>query len=97
MEGKWAQPNAYLYDAAIGKSVQDRFANDAFLNHANLWITVKRRFVWVEGCVPDAGAAGQLEKLIQSAPDVERVIVDVMPGTTGKPPYAVRRSGQKID
>lgn len=97
MEGRCAQPNAYLYDASIGKSIQDRFGNDDFLSNTSLWIAVKRRFVWVEGCVPDAGTASHLEKLIQSVPDVERVIVDVMPGTTGKPPYAVRRSGQKTD
>jgi hypothetical protein len=96
MAGTCSQPNAYLYDAAIGAMLRERFnagdVHDAYRD-TSLWITVKRRFVWVEGCVANAAQAGRLEALIRSVPDVERVIVNVMQETTGSPPYPVAEPG----
>jgi hypothetical protein len=88
MTGRCKEPNAYLYDAGIGEAVRKRFADDPALRGASLWITVKRRFVWVEGCVPDASRAQALEAMFQSVPDVERVLINVMQGVDGKTPYA---------
>lgn len=90
MAGKCAQPNAYLYDAALAKSVQARFDQSAAFRDASLWITIKRRFVWVEGCVNSASDEKRLETFIQSEPDVERVIVNVSADANAKPPYPVR-------
>jgi hypothetical protein len=87
MAGQCAQPNAYLYDAGIAEAIRQRFAQNEAYRDASLWISVKRRFVWVEGCVRDAKEAGALEEMVRSLPDVERVFVDVMAGTIGKPPY----------
>jgi hypothetical protein len=88
MAGECAQPNAYLYDAGIAASIRERFDKSDAFAAASLWITVKRRWVWVEGCMADDGQASMLEALIRSVPNVERVIVNVMPGAAGKPPYA---------
>jgi hypothetical protein len=55
MAGKCARPNAYLYDAALAKTVHARFDHSEAFKDASLWITIKRKFVWVEGCVA-AGA-----------------------------------------
>lgn len=87
MAGTCAQPNAYLYDAAIGKSLLQQFSASTAFGDTSLWITVKRRFVWVEGCVSNPAQANQLEVLVKSVPDVERVIVNVMTDQTGTPPY----------
>jgi hypothetical protein len=92
--GECKQPNAYLYDAAIARAIQERLDKSAEFGDASLWITVKRRLVWVEGCMADARRVAELEVLIQSVPDVERVIVDVMPDVSGKPPYPTLDPGR---
>lgn len=94
MAGTCARPNAYLYDASIGESIADRFAASAEFRGASLWVTVKRRFAWVEGCVADAAQAKLLEAFLLPVPDLERVILDVMTGTRQKPPYAVLKDTQ---
>ena len=91
MAGKCAQPNAYLYDPALAKTIQARFDDSEAFKDASLWITIKRKFVWVEGCVATAADKDRLETFVQSAPDVERVIVDVTTDTTAKPPYPTER------
>lgn len=87
MAGKCAQPNAYLYDTALAKSIQARFDKSEAFKDASLWITVKRKFVWVEGCVTSGADKNRLETFVQSEPDVERVIVNVTTDEPGKPPY----------
>jgi hypothetical protein len=89
LAGECRESNAYRYDAAIAQEIARRFEENAGFRNASVWITVKRRFVWAEGCVADGSDAGRLEALLLTVPDVERVFVDVMTGTTGKPPYAL--------
>jgi hypothetical protein len=84
MSGACSQPNAYLYDPEIAKLVREKLRVEG---DASLWVTVKRRFVWVEGCVTRAGQAAELENQVKALPDVERVFVNVMTGAAGKPPY----------
>ena len=88
MTGQCKEPNAYLYDAGIADAIRKRFADDPALRGMSLWITVKRRFVWVEGCSVDAARAAGLEAMFREMPEVERVLVNVMQGVDGKPPYA---------
>ena len=90
MAGRCAKPNAYMYDADIGKAVQQKFAQSGAFADTSLWVTVKRKFVWVEGCVADAKQEQALQNLVQSVPEVEHVLVNVMRGSLGKPPYEVR-------
>jgi hypothetical protein len=79
LEGRCSKPNSYAYDDAIGKSVAARFARDPAFARSSLWLTVQRRFVWVEGCADDpAITAGALEAFVRAEPDVERVIVNLM-------------------
>lgn len=89
LAGECKQPNAYLYDAAIADAIRQRLADDPDFKGASLWITVKRRFVWAEGCIVNPEQARAIETLLKSVPDVERVIVNLMPGVSGKPPYRV--------
>ena len=95
LAGKCAEPNAYRYDAPIAKAVEDHFRSSDAFQQSSLWITVKRRFVWVEGCVDPAISAAALEAAVKSIPDVERVLVNIMPGTAGKPPYLVARQTEQ--
>lgn len=95
MAGKCSEPNAYRYDAAIGKAVAARFQTESAFRDATLWVTVKRKFVWIEGCVARNGQAEELERLVLSIPDVERAIVNVATGIEGKPPYPVLTAERK--
>lgn len=94
LAGTCAEANAYKYDKSIAKSIQERFETSDAFKDASLWITVKRKFVWVEGCVPNATYSKQLEAYFQSVPNVERVLVDVMSSLDGRPPYAIRPQDQ---
>ncbi len=89
LEGRCAQANAYMYDAAIADAVRLRFERSQRLRNASLWVTVQRRIVWVEGCAADARAAAQIERLLSGLPDVEQVIVQVTRDPNRPPPYHV--------
>lgn len=79
LAGQCSKPNSYAYDAGIAKSVAAHFATDPAFARSSLWLTVQRRFVWVEGCADDPSiTAGALEAFVRAEPDVERVIVNLM-------------------
>lgn len=86
-EKKCSKPSSYLYDADIAAAVRLRFAADKRFRDASLWVTVQRRWVWVEGCVASKREQAQLERLIRAIPDVELVIVNVSRGRGSPPPY----------
>jgi hypothetical protein len=89
LEGQCAKPNAYMYDAGIGEAVRKRFAESRELRSSSLWVTVQRRFVWVEGCAADTKASERIRRLLRGTPDVEQVIVDLARSPSARPPYAV--------
>jgi hypothetical protein len=87
LSGKCSKPNAYLYDPDIAAAAKARFEAAAGLEGSSLWITVQRRIVWIEGCVPEAVTDQKLEALARDVPDVEQVIVVVARAPGGKIPY----------
>jgi hypothetical protein len=90
LAGRCSHHSAYQYDPEIAGAIQRKMASHPLFAGDSLWITVSRRFVWVEGCVTDGGKRDKLESLLRDIPDVDRVMVDVMQGTSGKPPYRLR-------
>lgn len=90
LAGTCAEPNAYLYDKTIARSIQDQFDRSEAFRDASLWITVKRKFAWVEGCVANPAQAGTLDSFLKTVSDLERVLLNVMSPPFGKPPYAVQ-------
>ncbi|HTD04834.1 BON domain-containing protein [Undibacterium sp.] len=96
LSGKCEKPNAYMYDQDIAGAVRQSFGDGAAFGDSSLWITVKRKFVWVEGCMADPSQSAALEKMLRAAPHVEAVFIDVMRGVEGKPPY-VAKSGTAVD
>jgi len=89
LAGRCQKANAYLYDADIATDLQRRFATSHAYARATLWITVQRRFVYVEGCARDPRTLRSLESFVRRTTDVELVSINVMQGSRGKPPYAV--------
>lgn len=89
IEGRCRLSNAYLYDAEIAEAVQRRLASINAAVHwreqSTLWLTLQRRFIYVEGCVsPGFDKHALLTELARTA-DVERVI-----DNTVSDPYASR-------
>lgn len=86
MAGQCAHANAYQYDAAIADALRQRIDAQA-LSGSSVWLTVKRRFVWVEGCLAEAGQAKKIDAAVKQVPDIEYVFLNLMQGSKGKPPY----------
>lgn len=90
------KPNAYWYDRAIADEVKRRFDASSQWRDASLWVTVQRRIVWVEGCVPPHYREGQLEALLKGVEGVEHVFANVTVRVQGKLPYRVLPPGTQI-
>jgi hypothetical protein len=84
---KCSKPNSYLYDADIAAAIRQQFQGDALLAGTSLWITVQRRFVYAEGCVPAVFDRAALQRRLEAIPDVEQVFVHVMADPRAAPPY----------
>jgi BON domain len=95
VEKKCTKPNSYLYDPEIAQAVRSRFESTRALGKASLWVTIQRRVVWVEGCVPPGYAKGTLEKLLKGVPDVEQLIVTVTRDPGARPGYRTLGPGQR--
>ncbi|WGS52461.1 hypothetical protein LFL96_30185 [Paraburkholderia sp. D15] len=83
VEGRCRLPNGYLYDTEIAEAVQRRLTNINYATHwreqSTLWLTLQRRFIYVEGCVaPGFDKQTFLNELGKTA-DVERVIDNTTP------------------
>lgn len=94
LEKKCAKPSAYLYDPGIAQAVRARFESTDKFREASLWVTVQRRFVWIEGCVRSRRTQAELEQLVRDIPDVEQVIVNVSQGVPATPAYRAFPAGE---
>lgn len=84
---KCSKPNSYLYDAPIAEAIRERMGAARLIAGTSLWITVQRRFVYAEGCVPAGFDAAALQQALEAVPDVEQVFVRVSRDPHGAPPY----------
>ncbi|WP_434634035.1 BON domain-containing protein [Chromobacterium sp. CV08] len=88
MAGQCRKPNAYMYDEDIAADLRRRFAGSRRFADASLWITVQRRFVYVEGCVGSRRTASGIVSFIKRTSDVQLVVDNIVVGA-GKPNYPV--------
>jgi hypothetical protein len=84
---KCSKPNSYLYDADIAAAIRQHMQGDAMLAGTSVWITVQRRFVYAEGCVPAGFDSAALERRLGAIADVEQVFVRVTSDPRGALPY----------
>jgi len=86
--GKCTEPNSYRYDARIAVAAQQaisaQLVKSPALAHSSVWITVQRRFVFVQGCVARRADVGRWEFLLRRVPEVEYVGVDLAVVPVGK-------------
>jgi hypothetical protein len=84
---KCTKPNSYLYDAPIADAVRAHFADSSTLRGTSVWITVQRRFVYADGCVPASFDKAALQRQLEAIPDVEQVFVRVTADPRAPLPY----------
>ncbi len=102
LEGRCRLPSGYLYDKDIAEAVGRRLANieqaTRWRDHTSLWLTLQRRFIYVEGCVSaDFDRQTFLDELAKTA-EVERVIDHMTADPAGVAPYkTVREMGAAVD
>jgi hypothetical protein len=88
LAGECTKPNAYAYDAQIVAEVIKLFDSDpALAADSSLWITVTRRFVYIEGCSGKMADIDKTEALIRTIPQVQQVVVNVTADPRGHLPY----------
>ena len=87
LAGRCRDTNAYRYDKAIAPEVRKALDAVPGLRRTSVWVTIQRRWVYLQGCVPSRDLAMRLERAAKAVPDVETVVPDLMTGTRGKPTY----------
>jgi hypothetical protein len=90
LAGRCAHSNAYVYDKALAAPVKAALQAVPGVQRSSVWVTIQRRWVFLEGCVADAAQAAALEAAAKSVPDVEVVVPALDVGVPRKPRYAVR-------
>ena len=87
LAGRCARSNAYAYDQDIARALQARVGALKPLTGSSLWVTVQRRMVFIEGCVPDRRRVAALQAWATAVPDVEQVLVNVSTRPQAPAPY----------
>jgi hypothetical protein len=88
LAGQCSEPNAYRYDARIAEAAVAALRGDpALAAGSSIWIIGERRFVYLQGCVADAGQAARAEAVVKAVPDVQLVIPSLsLPGEAARYP-----------
>ncbi|MDN7525786.1 BON domain-containing protein [Burkholderia orbicola] len=84
------KPNSYMYDASIADAAKAHFAGSDHLRGTSLWITVQRRFIYVEGCADTTLDRQALQREFEALPDVEQVFVRITDDPRKRLPYKAR-------
>ncbi|MDM0053119.1 BON domain-containing protein [Variovorax sp. J22R115] len=95
LAGRCKDSNAYRYDKAIAPQVRGALDGVSGIQRSSVWVTVQRRWVYLQGCVPTRDLSRRLERAAKAVPDVEMVLSDLMTGTRGKPPYPLTTNQEK--
>ncbi|HDR8973828.1 BON domain-containing protein [Burkholderia vietnamiensis] len=83
------KPNSYMYDEPIAAAAK-AFSGSERLRGTSLWITVQRRFIYVEGCAEAAFDRQALARELGALPDVEQVFVRITDDPHRALPYRTR-------
>jgi hypothetical protein len=91
LAGRCKDSNAYLYDKALAPQVRAALAAVPGIRRSSVWVTIQRRWVYLQGCVPTQALAHGLARAARAVDQVETVVPDLMIGTRGNAPYPVAR------
>lgn len=89
LAGKCRDSNAYRYDKTLADPVRAALLAVPGVAASSVWVTIQRRWVFLEGCVSSPEQAQQLEQAAKAVAEVEVVVPLLLTGTHGAPPYVV--------
>jgi hypothetical protein len=87
LAGTCSESNSYRYDKRLADPVALALKAVPGLERSSVWVTIQRRWVFLEGCVTSAEQAAQLEQAARTVPDVEAVVPALDVGAVKKPRY----------
>ena len=87
--GRCRLPNAYRYDAEIVPRVRRFIERSGRFADTSVWVTGRRRWVYLDGCVRSKAEAKDLANAVRGIDDVEAVVDRLSIGTSGRPAYRV--------
>jgi osmotically-inducible protein OsmY len=89
LAGTCKESNAYRYDKALAAPVEAALKAVPGVERSSVWVTIQRRWVFLEGCVAAPGQITQLEQAARSVADVESVVPMLgLPGDKPRYPLA---------
>lgn len=89
LAGTCKESNAYRYDKALAAPVEAALKAVPGVERSSVWVTIQRRWVFLEGCVAAPEQITQLEQAARSVADVESVVpMLALPGDKPRYPLA---------
>ena len=86
LAGTCKDSNAYRYDKALAAPVEAALKAVPGVQGSSVWVTIQRRWVFLEGCAATREQVQRLEQSARAVPDVESVVpMLALPGD--KPRY----------
>ncbi|MCM2251683.1 MAG: BON domain-containing protein [Ramlibacter sp.] len=89
LAGKCRDSNAYRYDKELAPQVEAALRAVPGMERSSLWVTIQRRWVFLEGCAETAAQIGRFEQAARQVPEVEAVVPALSVGDAA-PRYPLR-------
>lgn len=89
LAGKCRDSNAYRYDKELAPQVEAALRAVPGMERSSVWVTIQRRWVFLEGCVESAAQIGRFEQAARRVPEVEAVVPAL--AVDGAPPRYLLR------
>jgi hypothetical protein len=74
LAGECRDSNAYRYDKGLAPQVEAALKAVPGIERSSVWVTIQRRWVFLEGCAASPDQVAQLERAARQVPDVESVV-----------------------
>jgi hypothetical protein len=89
LAGKCRESNAYRHDKGLAPPVEAALKAVPGIERSSVWVTIQRRWVFLEGCVDSHERIAQLERAAMQVPEVESVVPTLSVGREA-PRYPLR-------
>ena len=91
LAGKCRDSNAYRYDKGLAPQVEAALRTVPGIERSSVWVTIQRRWVFLEGCVAAPELISRLERAARQVPEVESVVPAL--SAEGQAPRYLLRDG----
>jgi hypothetical protein len=83
------RPTAYAYDRDIAAAFRAALRTHPF-SGTSLWVTVRGRVVYIEGCATRPAQGAELEAFARALPDVQQAVAILRTDASAPAPYRIR-------